>query len=83
MQNIIFSFEVDYGPNWVIYSSHLTCLHFKHKLEDLFNNLLSQSPDLEPTLPATGEDLFYIATYDPLRFPSTFTFVFRAFSTLE
>lgn len=30
-----------------------------------------------------GEDLFAIATDQPFRFPATFTFVLRAFSTLE
>lgn len=29
------------------------------------------------------QDLFAIATDQPFRFPSTFTFVMRAFSTLE
>lgn len=29
------------------------------------------------------QDLFAIATDQPFRFPSTFTFVLRAFSTLE
>jgi predicted unusual protein kinase regulating ubiquinone biosynthesis (AarF/ABC1/UbiB family) len=32
---------------------------------------------------AIGEDLFAIATDQPFRFPATFTFVLRAFSTLE
>ena len=30
-----------------------------------------------------GEDLFAIALDQPFRFPATFTFVLRAFSTLE
>jgi predicted unusual protein kinase regulating ubiquinone biosynthesis (AarF/ABC1/UbiB family) len=30
-----------------------------------------------------GEDLFAIAIDQPFRFPATFTFVLRAFSTLE
>ena len=30
-----------------------------------------------------GEDLFAIAVDQPFRFPATFTFVLRAFSTLE
>ncbi len=32
---------------------------------------------------AIGEDLFAIALDQPFRFPATFTFVLRAFSTLE
>lgn len=32
---------------------------------------------------AIGEDLFAIAVDQPFRFPATFTFVLRAFSTLE
>lgn len=46
-------------------------------------NLLSQTPDQQQTLAAIGEDLFAIAQDQPFRFPSTFTFVIRAFSTLE
>jgi hypothetical protein len=34
-------------------------------------------------LQAIGEDLFAIALDQPFRFPATFTFVLRAFSTLE
>lgn len=34
-------------------------------------------------LDRTGEDLFAIAIDQPFRFPATFTFVLRAFSTLE
>ncbi|XP_041996108.1 protein ACTIVITY OF BC1 COMPLEX KINASE 7, chloroplastic-like [Salvia splendens] len=47
------------------------------------DNLLNQRPDQQQTLSAIGEDLFAIATDQPFRFPSTFTFVLRAFSTLE
>lgn len=35
------------------------------------------------TLQTIGEDLFAIAVDQPFRFPATFTFVLRAFSTLE
>lgn len=35
------------------------------------------------TLKNIGEDLFSIALDQPFRFPATFTFVVRAFSTLE
>jgi predicted unusual protein kinase regulating ubiquinone biosynthesis (AarF/ABC1/UbiB family) len=37
----------------------------------------------DKTLAAIGEDLFAIAVDQPFRFPATFTFVFRAFTTLE
>uniref|UniRef100_A0A7N0TEF7 ABC1 atypical kinase-like domain-containing protein n=1 Tax=Kalanchoe fedtschenkoi TaxID=63787 RepID=A0A7N0TEF7_KALFE len=47
------------------------------------DNLLNQTPDQQTTFSAIGEDLFAIATDQPFRFPSTFTFVLRAFSTLE
>lgn len=35
------------------------------------------------SLQKIGEDLFAIAIDQPFRFPATFTFVLRAFSTLE
>lgn len=47
------------------------------------DNLLNQTPDQEQTLAAIGEDLFAIAIDQPFTFPTTFTFVIRAFSTLE
>ncbi|XP_024967649.1 protein ACTIVITY OF BC1 COMPLEX KINASE 7, chloroplastic-like [Cynara cardunculus var. scolymus] len=55
----------------------------RRSVQFFLDNLLSQSPDQETTLAAIGEDLFSIATDQPFRFPSTFTFVIRAFSTLE
>ncbi|RZC46048.1 hypothetical protein C5167_039000 [Papaver somniferum] len=55
----------------------------KRSVQFFLDNLLSQSPDQQQTLAAIGEDLFAIATDQPFRFPSTFTFVIRAFSTLE
>lgn len=55
----------------------------RRSVKFFLDNLLSQSPDQEQTLAAIGEDLFAIATDQPFRFPSTFTFVIRAFSTLE
>lgn len=48
-------------------------------LDNLLNNRLNQ----QQALSAIGEDLFAIATDQPFRFPSTFTFLIRAFSTLE
>ncbi|KAL8511374.1 hypothetical protein ACS0TY_017967 [Phlomoides rotata] len=51
----------------------------KFFLENLLNERLTQ----QQTLSAIGEDLFAIATDQPFRFPSTFTFLIRAFSTIE
>ncbi|KAH9606642.1 hypothetical protein KSS87_013078 [Heliosperma pusillum] len=55
----------------------------RRSVQFFLNNLLGQSPDQQQTLAAIGEDLFAIAQDQPFRFPSTFTFVLRAFSTLE
>ncbi|KAM7503784.1 hypothetical protein LguiB_002688 [Lonicera macranthoides] len=55
----------------------------RRSVQFFLDNLLNQSPDQQQTLAAIGEDLFAIATDQPFRFPSTFTFVMRAFSTLE
>lgn len=55
----------------------------RRSVQFFLDNLLDQKPDKEQTLSAIGEDLFAIATDQPFRFPSTFTFVLRAFSTLE
>ncbi|KAF6153776.1 hypothetical protein GIB67_001009, partial [Kingdonia uniflora] len=55
----------------------------RRSVQFFLDNLLSQTPDQAQTLAAIGEDLFAIATDQPFRFPSTFTFVMRAFSTLE
>ncbi|KAK9284351.1 hypothetical protein L1049_023522 [Liquidambar formosana] len=55
----------------------------RRSVQFFLDNLLSQTPDQQQTLNAIGEDLFAIATDQPFRFPSTFTFVLRAFSTLE
>ncbi|KAK9152386.1 hypothetical protein Syun_010695 [Stephania yunnanensis] len=55
----------------------------RRSVQFFLDNLLSQKPDQQQTLSAIGEDLFAIATDQPFRFPSTFTFVLRAFSTLE
>ena len=40
-------------------------------------------PRPSDTVQAIGEDLFAIAVDQPFRFPAAFTFVLRAFSTLE
>ncbi|PON87971.1 Protein kinase [Trema orientale] len=55
----------------------------RRSVQYFLDNLLSQTPDQQQTLAAIGEDLFAIAQDQPFRFPSTFTFVIRAFSTLE
>ncbi|XVF71721.1 hypothetical protein PTKIN_Ptkin12aG0062400 [Pterospermum kingtungense] len=55
----------------------------RRSVQFFLDNLLDQRPDQETTLAAIGEDLFAIAQDQPFRFPSTFTFVVRAFSTLE
>ncbi|GIL68808.1 hypothetical protein Vafri_22040 [Volvox africanus] len=44
---------------------------------------LSRQAERQETIQAIGEDLFAIALDQPFRFPATFTFVLRAFSTLE
>ncbi|KAK7258324.1 hypothetical protein RIF29_23897 [Crotalaria pallida] len=55
----------------------------RRSVQYFLDNLLSQTPDQQQTFSAIGEDLFAIAQDQPFRFPSTFTFVLRAFSTLE
>ncbi|KAF7827051.1 protein ACTIVITY OF BC1 COMPLEX KINASE 7, chloroplastic-like [Senna tora] len=55
----------------------------RRSVQFFLDNLLGQTPDQQQTLSAIGEDLFAIAQDQPFRFPSTFTFVIRAFSTLE
>ncbi|GFH27459.1 ABC1 domain-containing protein, partial [Haematococcus lacustris] len=48
-----------------------------------FINNLARQTERQETIQAIGEDLFSIAVDQPFRFPATFTFVLRAFSTLE
>ncbi|KAK1265424.1 hypothetical protein QJS04_geneDACA025023 [Acorus gramineus] len=55
----------------------------RRSVQFFLDNLLGQTPDQQQTLAAIGEDLFSIATDLPFCFPSTCTFVIRAFSTLE
>ncbi|KAK9056819.1 hypothetical protein SSX86_024183 [Deinandra increscens subsp. villosa] len=55
----------------------------RRSIQFFLDNLLNQSPDHEQTLATIGEDLFSIAADQPFRFPSTFAFVVRAFSTIE
>jgi len=44
---------------------------------------ISRQTERQETIATIGEDLFAIAVDQPFRFPATFTFVLRAFSTLE
>ncbi|MEW5309310.1 MAG: hypothetical protein WDW38_001205 [Sanguina aurantia] len=44
---------------------------------------ITQQAERQETISRIGEDLFAIAIDQPFRFPATFTFVLRAFSTLE
>lgn len=44
---------------------------------------LSRQAERRETLENIGEDVFAIAIDQPFRFPATFTFVLRAFTTLE
>ncbi|CAH9060660.1 unnamed protein product [Cuscuta europaea] len=55
----------------------------RRSVQFFLDSLLDQRPDQQQTMSAIGEDLFAIAMDQPFRFPSTFTFVLRAFSTLE
>ncbi|TKY57519.1 disease resistance protein RPM1 [Spatholobus suberectus] len=55
----------------------------RRSVQFFLDHLLSQAPDQQQTFSAIGEDLFAIAQDQPFRFPSTFAFVLRAFSTLE
>ncbi|PKU69117.1 hypothetical protein MA16_Dca002387 [Dendrobium catenatum] len=68
-----------------IFSFHDSSLsrQVKRSIQYFLDNLLSQSPDQQQTLAKIGEDLFAIATDQPLRLPSTLTFVMKAFSTIE
>eukprot|EP00798_Chlamydomonas_sp_ICE-L_P018776 gene18776-25315_t len=54
----------------------------KRAIRYFIDNLARQTERNE-TIAAIGEDLFSIAIDQPFRFPATFTFVLRAFSTLE
>ncbi|CAL9063117.1 unnamed protein product [Musa banksii] len=55
----------------------------RRSINFVLDGLLSQTTDHQQTVAVIGEDLFAIATDQPFRFPSTFTFVLRAFMTLE
>ncbi|XP_010069706.2 protein ACTIVITY OF BC1 COMPLEX KINASE 7, chloroplastic [Eucalyptus grandis] len=55
----------------------------RRSVKFFLDNLLSQTTDQQQTFAAIGEDLFAIAQDQSFRFPSTVTFVLKAFSTLE
>jgi len=57
-------------------------LTLKRSINYFIENLARQT-ERQETISAIGEDLFAIAVDQPFRFPATFTFVLRAFSTLE
>lgn len=48
-----------------------------------FLQRLGEQTERQETIGNIGEDLFAVATDQPFRFPATFTFVLRAFGTLE
>ncbi|KAL6561229.1 Protein ACTIVITY OF BC1 COMPLEX KINASE 7, chloroplastic [Orobanche minor] len=58
-------------------------LPVRRSVQFFLDNLLTERPNQQQTFSAIGEDLFALATDQPFRFPSTFAFVVRAFSTLE
>ena len=54
----------------------------KRSIQYMLDNFMDK-PFEEQSVDAISEDLFEIAYGQPFRFPATFTFVMRAFSTLE
>ncbi|KAL4581448.1 hypothetical protein LXL04_017663 [Taraxacum kok-saghyz] len=58
-------------------------LAVRRSVKFFMENSLNQMPSQQTNLAAISEDLFAIATDQPFRFPATFIFVIRAFSTLE
>ncbi|MEN9228581.1 MAG: AarF/ABC1/UbiB kinase family protein [Gloeomargarita sp. HHBFW_bins_205] len=54
----------------------------RRSLQYILDNLLDQPLELQ-SVAAISEDLYALAYDQPFRFPATFTFVLRAFSTLE
>lgn len=55
----------------------------RRSVQFFLNNLTGPKLERDATISAIGEDLFAIAADQPFRFPATFTFVLRAFTTLE
>ena len=54
----------------------------RRSIQYMLDNFMDK-PFEEQSIDAIGEDLYEIAYDQPFRFPATFTFVMRAFSTLE
>jgi predicted unusual protein kinase regulating ubiquinone biosynthesis (AarF/ABC1/UbiB family) len=54
----------------------------RRSIQFMLDNFMDK-PFEEQSITAIGEDLYEIAYDQPFRFPATFTFVMRAFSTLE
>ena len=54
----------------------------RRSIQYMLDNFMDQ-PFEEQSIEAISEDLYEIAYDQPFRFPATFTFVMRAFSTLE
>ena len=48
-----------------------------------FESDVHEQTERKETLAAIGEDVFAVAVDQPFRFPAAFTFVLRAFTTLE
>ncbi|XP_008813062.1 LOW QUALITY PROTEIN: protein ACTIVITY OF BC1 COMPLEX KINASE 7, chloroplastic-like [Phoenix dactylifera] len=55
----------------------------RRSIQFFLDKILIQTPDQQQTLATIGEELFAIATDGTLCFPSSITFVMKAFSTLE
>ncbi|KAL7583356.1 hypothetical protein Lser_V15G45547 [Lactuca serriola] len=58
-------------------------LAVRRSVKYFMENSINQMPNKHTNLAAISDDLFAIATDQPFRFPATFIFVMRAFSTLE
>jgi predicted unusual protein kinase regulating ubiquinone biosynthesis (AarF/ABC1/UbiB family) len=54
----------------------------RRSIQFMLDNFMDKSIE-EQSITAISDDLYEIATDQPFRFPATFTFVMRAFSTLE
>lgn len=54
----------------------------RRSIQYMLDNFMGQPFDKQ-SVAQIGDDLFEIAYDQPFRFPATFTFVMRAFSTLE
>ncbi|MQM04830.1 hypothetical protein Taro_037634, partial [Colocasia esculenta] len=55
----------------------------RRTVQFFMDNVTDKRPDQQQTISAVGEDLFAIASDQPISFPASFTFVMKAFSTIE